>query len=73
MQSRVIGRYRQSNGGIVRCDVEAERALRQPLHSDDGGRGVVQNAPKAPSGSSKSERNESARDARPRFGVMLSL
>ena len=74
MQSRVIGRYRQSNGAIVRCDMEAERkeAPRRIVESGDGpaaGQSQREISPASPTGG----RKEAAREARPGFGFALTL
>ena len=34
MQSRIIGRYRQSDGRIVRCDVEGEPRSSKPTQRE---------------------------------------
>jgi hypothetical protein len=46
MQSRVIGRFRRSDGQIVHCDVEREAAAPQPRNSS--GRERVAVAPGSP-------------------------
>ena len=74
MQSRVIGRYRQSNGAIVRCDVEGERKEAPRRAGDNGagsaaGTGKKSNSPASPGGGTK----EAAREARPGYGFMLTL
>jgi len=74
MHSRVIGRYRQTNGGIVRCDVECERKETPKRVGENGagtvvGTGQKTNSPASPGGG----RKEAAREARPGFSFMLTL
>jgi len=64
MESRVIGRYRQSNGAVVRCDV-GERKEAPQRRGDDSGRAAM---PKSQV-SEREEHKEAAREA----SFMLTL
>jgi len=65
MQSRIIGRYRESDGRIVRCDVEAESKGSKATQRDARGE---RPAPDKRAGDSSEDRNLAGHD---RQGSML--
>ena len=72
MSSRVIGRYRQSNGAVVRCDVEPERPEASSRRGEERAR-IATSKSGASERSERTERKEAAHEGTWRSSFMMSL